>query len=174
MLLHHLFVTCFHKFRIYYFFAKIFLFSFKVAAQCLFFLKINSYRYIFDLLRRILPCLKRKTEKKSQILGFRIRENMSRTRYFLPFSNVENSRSLHQHDFQFGLETMLAKVLQRPIPVVVIIITKVFSTGMDFCPQFTVEDHTHIMFCTLPWHHLDLHRFKSRITKSTKRKGKKD
>ena len=68
---------------------------------------------------------------------------------------------------------MVPKVLQRPIPIVVIIITKVFTAGMDFFPQFTVENHTHIMFCTLPWHHFDLHRFKSRITKSTKRKGGK-
>jgi hypothetical protein len=69
---------------------------------------------------------------------------------------------------------MLAKVLQRPIPIVVIIITKVFSAGMDFFPQFTVEDHTHIMFCTLPWHHLDLHIFKSRITKRYKEKREKN
>ena len=38
------------------------LFSFKGAAMCLF-VKINSFSNIFDLIRKILPCLKENGEK---------------------------------------------------------------------------------------------------------------
>ena len=69
--------------RIHDFFpTKNVLFSFKGAAKCLF-VKINSFSNIFDLIRKILPCFKRKQEKihekKSWIGRFGIRENMSRT-----------------------------------------------------------------------------------------------
>ena len=56
--------------------------SVKGALKCLFFVKIKSFRNIFDLNRKILFCLKRKQErfcfKNSWIRRFGISENMSR------------------------------------------------------------------------------------------------
>ena len=57
-------VACFHEFRIHeFFFTKNVLLSFKVAAKCLFLVKINSFSNIFYLNRKILPCFNRKQEK---------------------------------------------------------------------------------------------------------------
>ena len=71
------------------FLTKNILFSFKEAAKCLFFVKINSFSNIFDLSRKkSYLVLKEKQEKfcekNSCILGFGIRENMSRTGYNTP------------------------------------------------------------------------------------------
>ena len=45
------------------FFTKNVLFSFKGAAKCLVFVKINSFSNIFDLNRKVVPCFKWKQEK---------------------------------------------------------------------------------------------------------------
>ena len=77
-------MTYFHEFWIYEF-VKNALFSFKGAAKCLFFVKINFFSNIFYLNGKILPRFKRKQEKfgekRSWIRKFGIRENMSWTFY---------------------------------------------------------------------------------------------
>jgi hypothetical protein len=70
--------------RIHDFFSrKMSCFLLKGAAKCVFFVKMNCFSNSFDLIRKILPCLKRKQEefreKNSWIRRFGIRENMSRT-----------------------------------------------------------------------------------------------
>ena len=66
----NMFVTYFHEFRIYIFFTKNVLFSFR-----------GALKGFFDLNRKIIPFLKSKTRNilREKNCGFGIRENMSRT-----------------------------------------------------------------------------------------------
>lgn len=54
-------------------------------------------------------------------------------------------------------------MLQGPVPIVVVIFTKVFCTANDFLPGRLVERHSHIVFAADPWCYLDLQEVQFKI-----------
>lgn len=64
---------------------------------------------------------------------------------FSPFSNVEYARPAHDHRKQFFLETLMTRVLHRPVPIVIIIRTKIFCTRLNLVPSRPVESHSHVV-----------------------------
>lgn len=74
----------------------------------------------------------------------------------LPFTNMEDSRTTYDHGMQLMFQAVLRYMLQRPVPIIIIIFTKIFSTANNFLPGRSVERHSHIVFTANPWGHLDL------------------
>lgn len=75
---------------------------------------------------------------------------------FSPFTDVEHSRTSYNHRKEFLLQTLMARVLQWPVPVVVVVITKIFCAGFDFVPRWTIERHSHVVLWANPRRNFNL------------------
>lgn len=56
----------------------------------------------------------------------------------------------------------MARVLKRPVPIVVVIRTKILGTGFNLMPCCSVYRHAHVVFTAYPWRHFNL-ELKSKI-----------
>lgn len=75
----------------------------------------------------------------------------------LPFSNMKYSWPFDNHRVQFAMQTLLWYVLQRPVPIVVIVYAKMICTLHNITPRTSIEAEAHIVFATYPRRHLHLH-----------------
>lgn len=80
------------------------------------------------------------------------------TSSYIPLANVKDPRPFNNHCVQFPLQTLLWYVLQRPIPVVVIVAAEVPSAAPDARPSGAIEGEAHVMFAADPGHGLHLWR----------------
>lgn len=76
--------------------------------------------------------------------------------FYSPLANVENARPLYDHGMQLPLQTLLRHMLQRPVPVVVVVRAEVPCTPAYTLPGGTVKGEAHVVLATDPRHRLHL------------------
>lgn len=74
----------------------------------------------------------------------------------LPFADVKDSWSSDNHCMQFVFHAVLRDVLERPIPIVVVVFAEELRTADDFVPGLLVEGHPHVVFAAYPGGYLHL------------------
>lgn len=82
--------------------------------------------------------------------------------WYLPFSDMEDPRSSHRHRDQPGFSARrypsaptgrharLRDILQTPVPVVVVVRTKLGCAFSQFVPCDTIKRHAHVVFAGYP------------------------
>lgn len=71
---------------------------------------------------------------------------------------MKDSWPLDNHCMQLFLQALLGHMLQRPIPVVVIVAAEVSSAASNARPSGTIEGEAHVMLAADPGHGLHLGR----------------
>ena len=69
---------------------------------------------------------------------------------------MEYSWTLHHHHLQLLLGAVEGDPLQRPVPVIIIILAEVFTTTSDLVPHSPGKTHPHVMLTTQPVVNLSL------------------
>lgn len=70
---------------------------------------------------------------------------------------MEDSWTFDDHRMQLFLQTLLGHIMQRPVPIVVIVKTEMLRTLSYGRPSAAIESETHIVLAAYPGHHFDLH-----------------
>lgn len=83
----------------------------------------------------------------------------------LPFADVKYPRSFDDHRMQSIVYTLLGHVLQRPIPIVVVVRAKLTGAPDDITPNGAIECEAHIVLTTNPGYHLHLPAIKRKQTR---------
>ena len=73
-----------------------------------------------------IPLKKRKIIEKKNL-----KKNSIKT-YLLPLSHVKYPWSFDNQNLQFSLQTLFGNVQESPVPIIIIVIAKIFSTAMNF------------------------------------------
>lgn len=90
---------------------------------------------------------------------YQYRDSHSSSMYlYSPLANVEDAWPLHDHGMQLPLQTLLRHMLQRPVPVIIIVGAEVPCTLAYALPCGTVEGEAHIVLATDPRHRLHLEK----------------
>ncbi len=69
-------------------------------------------------------------------------------------AGVEDARRLANHDLQERGQTGHGKVLQRPIPVIVVVGAEGIGASEELLVGVSVQRHSHVMLGGLPCFHL--------------------
>lgn len=77
---------------------------------------------------------------------------------------MEDSRTSHNHSMQFMLQTVLGYMLQRPIPVVIVVFAEVVSTRQDLRPRAPIKGHPHVVLAAYPRRYFHLKPLQSSAT----------
>jgi hypothetical protein len=69
---------------------------------------------------------------------------------FTPFSNMEDARAAHDDGVQLVAHAALRHLLQAPVPVVVVVVTKPLCALPDLLPHGAIKGHAHVVLAAHP------------------------